>query len=307
MSKNNKQKKKNNSNSPGFLLKKARESQNLSQDYIAGQLRLAIEIIDALETDSFDRLPAPIFVRGYLRSYTTILGISGGRVIECYDLLVGDNVQQASLATVRMKSKPAGGVTFRARKYLPLAAIGLLVLLGIILWLSSSDNTGKVSPVDTDKPVQKQGEVMPEKPDGVTLPADTKPIQEKQTENTPVSEKVVLNPDTPVNKPVQTPTPVSTDAPAAGTDKPAVKQKEDTLVFSFSNSSWVDVRDSRGKRMIYRMVKPGSSYTVAGHPPFKITLGNAHGVVLKRNNKMVDLAPYIRGNVARFSLGHAGN
>jgi len=298
MSNKNKPDKKN--NSPGFILKKARESQNLSQDYIAGQLRLSIEIIEALESDLFERLPAPIFVRGYLRNYATILGVSGGRVIECYTLILGDDVHEASLATVRMKDKATSSVTSGVKKYLPLAAIGLLVLLGLILWLSSSRNVEN-EPVLTEKPVVNKEDVLPEKRGTVILPVDKKPVVSKPEPKPAPS---------PVEKPVQLPVPtkaLSPEKPKADTPEPSAKSGEDTLKFSFSNSSWVDVRDSQGKRMIYRMVKSGSEYTVTGKPPIRITLGNAHGIVLKRNGTSVDLLPFIRGNVARFSLGHAGN
>jgi len=298
---NNKQKKKN--NSPGFLLKKARESQNLSQDYIAGQLRLAIEVIDALESDSYDRLPAPIFVRGYLRSYTTILGISGGRVLECYNLLMGDDVHEVSLATVRMKDKPASSATSGVRKFLPFAAIGLLVLLGIILWLSSSDDVKPVEPVKVEEPAAKTDTALPDKPGTITLPVVSRPEQhmpEAEPQQQKPQEKPVKKPD-PVTEAVK-PKKIETEI-----TKPVDVSGEESLVLVFTNSSWVDIRDSQGKRMIYNMVKPGSEHAVTGKPPFRITLGNAHGVILKRNGLPVDLTPYIRGNVARFSLGHAGN
>ena len=297
---NNKQKKKN--NSPGFLLKKARESQNLSQDYIAGQLRLAIEVIDALETDSYDRLPAPIFVRGYLRSYTTILGISGGRVLECYSLITGDDVNEVSLATVRMKDKPVSSVNLKVRKFLPIAAIGLLVLLGIILWLSSSDDVKPVEPAKIEKPAAKTDAVLPDKPGSITLPVVSRPEQQM-----PEAEPQHKPQEKPVKKPEPVADAVKPKKIETEVSKPVDVSGEESLVLGFTNSSWVDIRDSQGKRMIYSMVKPGSEHSVTGKPPFRITLGNAHGVVLKRNGLPVDLTPYIRGNVARFSLGHAGN
>ena len=70
---------------PGAHLRQAREAANISADKIAASLLLDLKIIEALEADSFDRLPAPTFVRGYLRGYARLLGLPAGPILEMYD------------------------------------------------------------------------------------------------------------------------------------------------------------------------------------------------------------------------------
>ena len=70
---------------PGAHLRQAREAANISADKIAASLLLDPKIIEALEADSFDRLPAPTFVRGYLRGYARLLGLPAGPILEMYD------------------------------------------------------------------------------------------------------------------------------------------------------------------------------------------------------------------------------
>ncbi len=70
---------------PGAHLRQAREAANISADKIAASLLLDPKIIEALEADSFDRLPAPTFVRGYLRGYARQLGLPAGPILEMYD------------------------------------------------------------------------------------------------------------------------------------------------------------------------------------------------------------------------------
>ena len=54
---------------PGQRLRRIRQSKNLELSKVAAELHLRVPILQSLEADAFDRLPEPVFVRGYLRSY----------------------------------------------------------------------------------------------------------------------------------------------------------------------------------------------------------------------------------------------
>ena len=73
--------------SPGSHLREAREAAGISIDKIADSLLLELKTVEALEADAFDRLPAPTFVRGYLRGYARVLGVPAAPIIEMYDRL----------------------------------------------------------------------------------------------------------------------------------------------------------------------------------------------------------------------------
>jgi cytoskeleton protein RodZ len=70
---------------PGQLLKSTRESAGISIRDVSAQLRLDERTVAALEADDFGHLPAPTFVRGYLRGYARLLGVPVGPVMEAYD------------------------------------------------------------------------------------------------------------------------------------------------------------------------------------------------------------------------------
>jgi len=70
---------------PGHLLRSAREAAGMSVRDVSAQLRLDERTIAALESDDFSGLPAPTFVRGYLRGYARLLGVPVGPVMEAYD------------------------------------------------------------------------------------------------------------------------------------------------------------------------------------------------------------------------------
>ena len=70
---------------PGARLREAREAANRSIESVAASLLLDRKTIEAIEADAFDRLSAPTFVRGYLRSYARELGIPADPILEMYD------------------------------------------------------------------------------------------------------------------------------------------------------------------------------------------------------------------------------
>jgi cytoskeletal protein RodZ len=57
----------------GERLRRSREARGLSQQEIARVLCLNVEIINALEQDTYHQKAEPVFVQGYLRNYANYL------------------------------------------------------------------------------------------------------------------------------------------------------------------------------------------------------------------------------------------
>jgi cytoskeleton protein RodZ len=79
------------------------------------------------------------------------------------------------------------------------------------------------------------------------------------------------------------------------------------LALYLQGDSWVDVRDGKGKRLLYRMGRSGKEYRLEGAPPYRVKLGNAAVVKVYYNGAPFDTSAYTEGNVARFSVGKAGS
>ena len=47
----------------------------------------------------------------------------------------------------------------------------------------------------------------------------------------------------------------------------------------------------------------GKILVLAGQPPLAVLLGHAAGVTVKYNDEKIDTTAYVKGDVARFSLG----
>jgi cytoskeleton protein RodZ len=66
---------------PGQRLREAREGLNLSRQEVARKLRLDVNLIQALEDNKREALPAPTYLVGYLRSYARLLNLPVDSII----------------------------------------------------------------------------------------------------------------------------------------------------------------------------------------------------------------------------------
>lgn len=79
---------------PGAELKAGREKAGLSISELGATLRLDRAVIESLEGDDYDTLPAAIFTRGYIRNYAVAVGLAPGPLCAAYDAAV-QPVEQA--------------------------------------------------------------------------------------------------------------------------------------------------------------------------------------------------------------------
>lgn len=66
---------------PGFILKSARESKNLNIAQVVKGTRIRTVYIQAMETDDFATLPSPVHIHGFLRIYAEFLGLDSNDLI----------------------------------------------------------------------------------------------------------------------------------------------------------------------------------------------------------------------------------
>lgn len=67
---------------PGAALQAAREARQLSVPQVADQLKLSSAVVTALEANDWDRLPAQVFVRGYVRAYARLMGLDDEELLD---------------------------------------------------------------------------------------------------------------------------------------------------------------------------------------------------------------------------------
>jgi len=68
----------------GAQLGEARVKHTLTIETVANELNLDASIIEAIENDDHENLPAPIFVQGYVRSYARLVGLPEEELVASY-------------------------------------------------------------------------------------------------------------------------------------------------------------------------------------------------------------------------------
>lgn len=297
---------------PGEQLRQARQDLRLAPEDVAQMLHLSPKQIIALETDDYQHLPGPTYVRGYLRSYAQLLGLAPEKIIEVYNNLTASSKPTISLPP----SAPPPQVTSSDRT-IKIATWGLagVVLSLVYLWWQSQET--EQAPVSLSSP-GILGQAAEENPadaeeaptPGASPPSSAEPAPLLGAEpglNQPLS-------NTPVLPPAEASKPANT-APAAS--PPAAGMVTQTrratgippgaprarMVLHAMEESWADIRDARDNKLLYENVPAGRRISIEGAAPFSVFLGNADGVRVEFNGQNYDISRHKRGQVARFTLG----
>ncbi len=103
----------------GAHLRRGRERSGLTVDAVSAGSRIVPRLVEALESDRQDLLPAPVYVRGFIRAYCEQIGADTGEALRLYD----EQAAPDPPLTVRdpPPSRPAG-----ARRWGRVAAISAL-------------------------------------------------------------------------------------------------------------------------------------------------------------------------------------
>lgn len=117
---------------PGFgqYLRQAREAAGLTQNAVAEKLLLKTDLIDALEREDLSELPAPAYVRGYIRAYGQLLRCPVEELMARYNAQVTDEPELTRPVGVESYQDNSGAV-------LRWGSVGVVVvLLGLAgVWL----------------------------------------------------------------------------------------------------------------------------------------------------------------------------
>lgn len=121
------------SKTPGELLREERTRRRLSVQQAAEDLRLDVRSVEAIESNNFQLLGAPVFAKGHLRKYALLLGLSPDVVLARYQSLSDIPVVADPVPTTVNMVQPRRRVSLRLPWPARIAAI-LLVLAGVGLW-----------------------------------------------------------------------------------------------------------------------------------------------------------------------------
>jgi cytoskeleton protein RodZ len=318
---------------PGAVLAEARKAMRLEQVDIAKQLKISVAQVNALESDAYERLPGPVFVRGFIRNYARFLRIDAESLIVRLPGAPATEVHEVNT----VDEMPVPGESTPWRRYAIAAAV-LIVVLAIYEFAFTSDtpDSGEPPTAQSTAPVTdtpqaraasaKDAAVNEPVPPSAVATATPAPSSVPTAAQTSAPAPVPTPAGSVIKVPASAPTPVVQTVPAAppattavaGTPAapgmapgatpalvPASTQRrsgESVLRMTFERDCWVEVRDRNGKIVYSQLNRGGSEQQVFGAAPLTMTLGNARGVRVLYNDKAVDLEPHTKIDVARLTL-----
>lgn len=155
----------------GARLRSARKARALSLEQAGQLLHLEESMLRAIEEDRFEALGAPVFVRGYLKAYAGLLGLSEESVLDAYRQADPASVLPPKIVRDRDELPPVGP---RLPVALTIAGAGVLVFV-LLFFLFRSGGESRVPVPVPDSGTPAEVAVLPVETPSVELPAAPAP------------------------------------------------------------------------------------------------------------------------------------
>jgi cytoskeletal protein RodZ len=279
----------------GAFLRELRVKRGMSLDDLSRATRIPRPHLESLETDAFSAMPAPVFIRGFIRAYCQAVGAAPEDALARFDgreVREGVPAPTPSRAAIVPSTTSADGDP-RTRSAI-LVSFVLLVVLGVALFavalVTQPTREQRVERTPVPKPVP--GAAAPPVA-AITSAPDVRPIP-------PPTPKPAVRPPEPArpaaaSAPIITPVPpITAVAPVAPSgSRPWMPQVQSAtsgvstpyrLVARVSEPTWIRVRTEDG-RTSEETVPAGAVREWVSNRPFVITIGNAGGVSFELNGR----------------------
>lgn len=256
----------------GERLRQARIRAGLSPSEVGAKLKMPTHAIEALEREDWVRIGAPVFIRGQLRSYARLMELPGDAVVESVSTPAPSPAELVPRTfTPRMQRM----MEQTARR---LVYVVITATIAVPVWLATRSHLdGAVDSVPLD------AESVSALPQPKGAPADGS----AQTSGAAL----------PAPPLVASITPPLPQRAAIAAD----------LTVSFSGESWIKLTAPDGATVEQALVQPGQQRVFQPGQIGKAVLGNAQAVSVQYRGQPLDLTPYIRANVVRFTVSSDGS
>lgn len=141
------------SQTPGQMLKAAREAKNISIVDVSQRLLLSKQIITAIEADDYSKIYAKVYAEGYLKAYANFLQLPVDQIIEGFRSL---NIYSESEVESNVKSGTTCSVNFpcvfedkRIRLGLIIGMVVLALVISSVFITKANKKNQAITPVET--------------------------------------------------------------------------------------------------------------------------------------------------------------
>ena len=273
MNDNSDNKKNINETSCGQELSKRRQKRDLSINDVAREIKIESSVIKKIESDEFHSIGAPVFVKGYLRQYSNLVGADDDLIIKKYNKLnpehdtlpiVNDSATQISKFIVTPKS-------------LILGLFGLILLL-ILTFLVLN---------------------IIDKEENSVLSTNEIPVIETEETEIQLEDDQIFFEENSVLSTNEIPVIETEDLTELNSLEPLLN-----ITIFYNGLCWTEIFDSNGERLFFGLGDPQKNVSVNGTAPFDVMLGAADNLesIQVDGEEYTITNPVRRGEVMRFQV-----
>lgn len=286
----------------GAWLRQVRQAQGMHIAVLAATLKVPLAKLEAIETDRYQDLPDPTFVRALALAMCRALKVDSATVLALLPRVQDPELERVS----RGLNQP-----FRERATRD-EALSLDVLKRPVLWvpllLLAAAAAVYLLPANWldrfNTPVSTQAAVPDLAASAPVLSAEPasevtlQPAPQLSAASEPAAQVKV---DAPVSAPsLPTAVPVQTQAQAPVSPTPTAPGTA-PLQIKASADSWVEVVDAKGQVLLSKLLRRDEVADLSVQTPIKLRIGNVAGTTVSLRGTAVDLSQ-ATNNVARLDL-----
>ncbi|MGC9359724.1 MAG: RodZ domain-containing protein [Anaerolineae bacterium] len=265
----------------GEKLRQAREEQGLSLADVEERTHIRRELLEALESGDYARLPEPVYVRGFVRGYAGALGLEP----EPFLALVPREGHERHRPPQPVLDRPLQQPLLRPKtiRRIPLGLLGALALAAIVWWFVSTYylQVDPLAPLDVS-PLQST--TVPT----ATTPARTATSQQAAPSSTspPVVGTGAEREPTPTPTSMPSPTTISTASPtpSATPTVTATPNRGVEVRMRVDAVTWVRVTVDDDEPVDV-LLEVGDDRVWRGRESIALLIGNAGGAYLTANGE----------------------
>ena len=263
----------------GEMLANKRSEKELSVNQVAREIKIEPHVIEMIENDDFKSIGAPVFVKGYLRQYSEVVGLDPDLIIEKYSAIntiedsppiVNDSVDQISKYVL-------------TPKIILIAIFVILISFGVLATVFGIFANNETVVIKMETEAESQESLLP----SVTAPqidlSETQIDETFEMEAEAESQESLL---------------ISTS------NEFFTAENLMNLTISFSDLCWTEIFDANGERLFFGLGDQDREVNIEGLPPFDVMLGAADNLLeIKLEGREYNVVDSIRrGEILRFKV-----
>ena len=264
----------------GEVLRLARISQGLSLEELQRKTDIQLDLLEALETDNFDKLPNLFYTRSFLRKYAWAVELDENIILDAYDsgnMITYEEVDVDEIELSGRRRSNRKKQSFLPLFYFLLFSLSIIAFVSYYVW-----NYIQTQPINTSE---------------VSYSVVTTTTSDSTTE--------VTNNSQSTTEPSVAKTSAVTISGEGDTISVVYKTSKETAELQLSvkdTQSWVSVSDTDLAGGV--TLAPGNqtaTTTISKKTPVTITLGVVKGVKIKIDNQEIDTSK-LTGQTGWISL-----